>query len=87
MVNPGLLYYTLGYLSMATVYLFSLTMNSSPRILGTSKHRRRMNTEEKSNVVAAVWWTQFIQFLAYPILQNRPSAINPIHQFILVQNR
>ena len=71
---------------MATVYLFSLTMNSSPRILGTSKHRRRMNTQEKANVVAAVWGKQFIQFLAYPILRNCPSAIHPIHQFVLVQN-
>ena len=29
-----------------------------------SKLRRRINTEEKTKVVAAVWWTEFIQFLA-----------------------
>ena len=27
-------------------------------------HRRRINTEEKAKVVAAVWGTEFIQFLA-----------------------
>ena len=27
-------------------------------------HRRRINTQEKANVVAAVWGTEFIQFLA-----------------------
>ena len=29
-----------------------------------SHHRRRINTEEKSKVVAAVWETEFIKFLA-----------------------
>ena len=29
-----------------------------------SCHRRRINTEEKANVVAAAWGTEFIQFLA-----------------------
>ena len=28
------------------------------------KHRRRIKTEEKVKVVAAVWGTEFIQFLA-----------------------
>ena len=28
------------------------------------RHRRRINTEEKAKVVAAVWGTEFIQFLA-----------------------
>ena len=27
-------------------------------------HRRRINTEEKAKVVAAVWGTEFIKFLA-----------------------
>ena len=30
----------------------------------TSGHRRRINTEEKTTVVAAVWGKEFIQFLA-----------------------
>ena len=29
-----------------------------------SSHRIRIRTEEKAKVVAAVWWTEFIQFLA-----------------------
>ena len=64
-------------------------------------HRRRINTEEKAKVVAAVWGTEFIQFLAAlalctrTILTNRmnsffysnnPGAIHPILQFFLVQN-
>ena len=28
------------------------------------EHRRRINTEKKAKVVAAVWRTEFIQFLA-----------------------
>ena len=32
-------------------------------ILGAN-HRRRINTKEKANVVAAVWGTELIQFLA-----------------------
>ena len=28
------------------------------------KHRRRIKTEEKAKVVAAVWGTEFVQFLA-----------------------
>ena len=28
------------------------------------KHRRRINTEEKTKVIAAVGWTELIQFLA-----------------------
>ena len=31
---------------------------------GTCLHRRRMKTEEKANVVAAVWGTELIQLLA-----------------------
>ena len=29
-----------------------------------TKHRRRIYTEDKAKVVAAVWGTEFIQFLA-----------------------
>ena len=29
-------------------------------------HRRRIKTEEKANVVAAVWGTEFIKFFATP---------------------
>ena len=32
--------------------------------ISTSIHRRRINTGEKAKVVAAVWGTEFIQFLA-----------------------
>ena len=44
------------------------------------KHRRRINTEEKAKVVAAVWGTEFIQFLAAQavlpraILKNRKNS-------------
>ena len=34
-------------------------------------HRRRINTEEKAQVVAAVWETEFIQFLA--MLEGCPN--------------
>ena len=59
------------------------------------EHRRRINTEEKATVVAAVWGTEFIQFLALlaifhgTILKNRknssftsnhPGAIHPVLQ-------
>ena len=33
-------------------------------LLLTNSHRRRMETEEKSKVVASVWGADFIQFLA-----------------------
>ena len=60
-------------------------------------HRRRIKTEEKAKIVAAVWGAEFIQFLAalaictWTFLKNRmnsfcssnhPGAIHPI----LVQN-
>ena len=57
-------------------------------------HRRRINTEEKAQVVAAVWGTGFICYLPYrTILKNRmnsnlfsnpPGAIHHILQFVLV---
>ena len=33
-------------------------------ILNGPNHRKRINTEERAMVVAAVWGTAFIQFLA-----------------------
>ena len=63
-------------------------------------HRRSINTEEKAKVVAAVWRTEFIPFLATlaicsrTILKNRmnssfssyhPGAIHPILQIILAR--
>ena len=33
-------------------------------------HRRRMNTEARAKVVAAVWGTECIQFLATPAILN-----------------
>ena len=55
--------------------------------------RRRIYTEEKEKVVAAVWGTELIQFIAAlailyqddPLLQ-RPGAIHAILQIVLVQN-
>ena len=35
-----------------------------PAIIQSENHRRRINTEEKAKVVAAVWGTELIQFLA-----------------------
>ena len=32
--------------------------------LEVRKHRRRINTKEKAEVVASVWGEEFIQFLA-----------------------
>ena len=55
-------------------------------------HRRRIKTEEKTKVIAAVWGTEFC---TRTILKNRmntsyssnhPGAIFPILQIILVQN-
>ena len=42
----------------------------SPRRGHTFTHTRRINTEEKAKVVAAVWGEEFIQFLA---------ALNVLH--------
>ena len=36
--------------------------------MGIIRHRRRIKKEEKAKVVAAIWWTEMIQFLA--ALQN-----------------
>ena len=65
-------------------------------------HRRSTNTEGTAKVVAAVWGTQFIQFLAalailhyMTIFKNRtnssfslnhPGAIHPIIQSVLAHN-
>ena len=64
-------------------------------------HRRRIKTEEKANVVlAAVWGTELIQFLAAVAILHqddykkgmnssyssyRPGAINPMPHIVLVQ--
>ena len=44
--------------------------------LEVRKHRRRINTKEKAEVVASVWGEEFIQFLAYcrTILKNRINS-------------
>ena len=42
------------------------------------RHRRRINTEEKAKVVAAVWGTEFIQFLA---------ALAILHYRTILENR
>ena len=57
----------------------------------------RKKTEEKAKVVAAVWGTEVIQFLAVlGVLQyrtmlkkrmNHPCAIQPIPEIVLLQNR
>ena len=40
-------------------------------IMGTCNHRRRIDTQEKPNVGATVWGTEFIQLLAMlPILHQ-----------------
>ena len=64
-------------------------------------HRRRIKTEEKAKVVAAVWGAEFTQFLARlailprTILENRMNssfsfksswAIHHILQIVSVQN-
>ena len=36
----------------------------NPHLLQLVYHRRRMKTEEKAKVVAAVWGTEFMEFLA-----------------------
>ena len=63
-------------------------------------HRRRKHTEKQAKVVAAVWGTVFIQFLAVIAVlheddlknimnlsfsSNYPGAIHPFLQIILVQ--
>ena len=65
------------------------------------KHRRRIKTEEKVKVVAAVWGTELIKFLAVLTILHqddlkkginssyssyRPAAIHPIYKIFLVQN-
>ena len=67
----------------------------------TDKHRRRIKTEEKAKVLAAVWGQNLFNslprelFCAGTILKNRmnssftsnhPGAIHPILQIVLVQN-
>ena len=58
--------------------------------------RRRISTEEKSKILAAVWRTEWIRFIAalamlqekdeFIVSSNRPGAIHPICQIVLVQN-
>ena len=79
----------------------------SSELLGTfhrlvwCSHRRRIKTEKKAKVVAAVWGTELIQFFAVLAILHqddlkkgmntsyssyRPVAIHRILQIILVQN-
>ena len=47
------------------------------------KHRRRIKTEEKAKVVAAVWGTEFVQFLAaLAILHYRKILKNGMNSSI-----
>ena len=63
--------------------------------------RKRINTEETAKVFAAAWGTELLQFLAALAIldqddlkkriissysSNRPGAIHPILQIVLVQN-
>ena len=55
------------------------------------QHRRRIKTEEKANVVAAVWGEEFIKFLAALAVLPRtfsfhPDVIHPIIQNLPMQN-
>ena len=45
-----------------------------------SKHRRRMETEAKAKVVAPVWGTEFIQFLAAQAILPR-SILEEYNEF------
>ena len=62
--------------------------------------RRRVKTEEKAKIVAAIWGTEFIQFLAAVAVLHQddlkkemnsfyslflPGAIHPIIHIVLVQ--
>ena len=62
---------------------------------------RRIKTEEKAKVVAAVWGREFIQFITalailhqndfkekdeFFLFSNHPGAIHPILQIVLLQN-
>ena len=47
-------------------------------------HRRRINTEEKAKVVAAVWGTEFLQFLAALAVFHYDDVKNKM--YILQQN-
>ena len=65
-------------------------------------HSRRINTEEKGKVVAAVWGIEFIQFVAelailhyrtifknvvkLSVSSNHPGAIHRILQIVQFQN-
>ena len=55
--------------------------------LRSCQHRRRINTEENAKVVAAVWGTEFIKFLAaLAVLFKYSGEIHPILSIVLVQN-
>ena len=49
-------------LQLVQVPMYSIQLYCSHR--DTIEHRRKIYTEEKSKVVAAVWGTELIQFLA-----------------------
>ena len=57
-----------------------------------TNHIRRINTEEKAKVIAAVWGTEFIQFLAALTIFNRTnssfSSNHPVAvlKIVLMQN-
>ena len=46
------------------------------------RHRRRINTEEKAKVVAAVWGTEFIKFLAALADCTRTILKNGMNPFL-----
>ena len=69
--NGGKLDRLLQYYPPRFFYIILSCMDCRNLDVLTSGHRRRINTEEKTTVVAAVWGKEFIQFLAaLAILQD-----------------
>ena len=99
--NGGKLDRLLQYYPPRFFYIILSCMDCRNLDVLTSGHRRRINTEEKTTVVAAVWGKEFIQFLAALAIlhkddcKNRmnsslspyhPGAIHPILQIVQLQS-
>ena len=50
------------------------------------EHRRRINTEEKANIPAAVWGKELIQFLAAPGRFKEQDEFLSLDEYILFFN-
>ena len=50
--------------SAALAFPYRIWLSNTGLVFITGNHRRRIYTEEKAKIVAAVWGTQFIQSLA-----------------------